>query len=123
MSTVEGRRRLQQELAQEVDRRGASWSALAADLGTAVNVATLRSYVQQGVAEHPQRKTLAALDRFMRWEPGSARRVLEGGEPTARASGAEPAEAPALAGEKWERLTTDQRRAVLHVIDSMLEGR
>ncbi len=59
----------------------------------------------------------------MRWEPGSARRVLEGGEPTARASGAEPAEAPALAGEKWERLTTDQRRAVLHVIDSMLEGR
>ena len=123
MSTVEGRRRLQRELAREVDRRGTSWPALAVSLGTSMNVATLRSYVQQGVVDRPQRKTLAAIDRFLGWETGSARAVLDGGQPVPVPGSTDGAGAPALSGDKWERLSPDQRQTVLNVIDAMLEGR
>lgn len=33
-------------------------------------------------SDNPQRSTLGALDTAMRWQPGSARAVLDGGEPT-----------------------------------------
>lgn len=131
VSTMEGRHRLQRDLAEEVDRRGLSWSALGESLGDGVSVATIRSYVQQGVAERPQRRTLAAIDRFMGWAPGSARAVLDGGEPVTdnrvaaghHAGGDRRSERPALSGEQWDRLTPDQQRAVLNVIESMLEDR
>jgi hypothetical protein len=151
---------LQRYLAEEVDRRGRTWAALGADMGDNRSASTIRSYVQAGVATRPQRTTLAMVDRLMGWEAGSARTVLEGGEPRPRPGaehptaeerrssvasaggsveaadalgdalgddGAEPGgpatpALPALAGEKWERLSTEQQRAVLGVIDSMLDG-
>ncbi len=141
MSTEQGRRRLQRYLADEVDRRGRTWAALGVEIGDNRSASTIRSYVQAGVATRPQRSTLAMIDRLLGWESGSARTVLEGGEPHLRLVGddsaglppmtaeGDPSEPhgtdetlPALSGAKWERLSAEQQRAVLGVIDSMLEG-
>jgi hypothetical protein len=141
VSTEQGRHRLQRYLADEVDRRGRTWAALGAEIGDNRSASTIRSYVQAGVAARPQRSTLAMVDRLLGWEAGSARAVLEGGEPRLRMLDNDLAAAPprgsdeddsepngaadplpALSGAKWERLTAEQQRAVLGVIDSMLEG-
>jgi hypothetical protein len=124
VSTEEGRRRLQRYLAEAVDRRGLTWVALGAEVGSGGSASTIRSYVQSGVAARPHRTTLAAVDRLLGWELGSARAVLDGGDP--RPGGAPPSaaadEPPALSGEKWDRLSSDQQHAVLSVIDSMLDA-
>ena len=123
MSTEEGRRRLQRYLADEVDRRGMTWVALGAEVGDRGSVSTIRSYVQSRVAARPHRSTLAVVDRLLGWEHGSARSVLDGGEPRplgAPAAGAAD-ETPALSGQKWDRLSAEQQQAVLNVIDSMLD--
>jgi hypothetical protein len=127
---------LQRYLADEVDRRGKTWVALGAEVGDSSSASTIRSYVQAGVAERPHRSTLAVIDRLLGWEPGSARTVLEGGDPRPEAgegrspggeAALEPAgrghalgEPPALSGEKWDRLSPEQQHAVISVIDSML---
>jgi hypothetical protein len=123
VSTEEGRNRLQAYLAEEVDRRGKTWVELGAELGGESSASTIRSYVQSGVAGRPHRKTLAVVDRMLGWEPGSARAVLDGGDPEPLSTeslltGDEP---PALSGAKWDRLSADQQSAVINVIDSMLE--
>jgi hypothetical protein len=124
VSTEAGRLRLQQFLADEVDRRGKTWVGLGADLDGDSSASTIRSYVQSGVAGRPHRKTLAVIDRMLGWEPGSARLVLDGGEPTpvTPETGAAGDEPPALSGAKWERLSSDQQNAVINVIDSMLDA-
>lgn len=63
---------LQKLMAEQWDRLG--WTA--EQLGS-----TKRMWIEQGVSPNPMRKTLRAVDDFMQWEPGSAKRVLEGGEP------------------------------------------
>jgi hypothetical protein len=124
LSTEAGRARLQKFLADEVDRRGKTWVGLGAELEGDSSASTIRSYVQSGVARRPHRRTLAVIDRMLGWEPGSARRVLDGGDPVS--AGAEHAatstEPPALSGAKWERLSADQQSAVINVIDSMLDA-
>jgi len=123
VSTEKGRRRLQRYLAEEVDRRGMTWVALGAEVGNRGSASTIRSYVQSGVAGRPHRSTLALVDRLLGWEHGSARAVLDEGDPRPLGSTATVAsdETPALSGEKWDRLSADQQHAVLSVIDSMLD--
>lgn len=70
--TEEGKRRLQQYLRDERDR-GATWE----ELGP-----TVRAYIERGIPSGPYAKTLLMIDGLKRWKPGSARAVLDGGEPT-----------------------------------------
>jgi hypothetical protein len=123
LSTDAGRARLQKYLADEVDRRGKTWVGLGAELEGDSSASTIRSYVQSGVARRPHRRTLAVIDRMLGWEPGSARRVLDDGDPAAAGiDSATSTEPPALSGAKWERLSADQQSAVISVIDSMLDA-
>ena len=53
-------------------RDGATWNALGS---------TLRGYIRDGVPSRPIDRTFARVDRLLRWEPGSAQHVFEGGDP------------------------------------------
>lgn len=70
--TEQGATRLQGYI-QDVKRSGKSWK----EIGS-----TLRSYMEKGVPPNPQDGPLSRLDGLMRWQPGSARDVLQGGDPT-----------------------------------------
>ena len=84
MSTEVGRLRLQQLLADEVDRRGKTWVGLGDDLDGDSSASTIRSYVQSGVARRPHRKTLAVIDRMLGWEPGRSQSITPPSLPVRR---------------------------------------
>lgn len=54
-------------------REGRTWDQIGS---------TLRGWVESGVPKNPQDGTLSQLDALRGWEAGSARRVLDGDEPT-----------------------------------------
>lgn len=60
---------------REVKATGVTWEVIGS---------TLRGWESDGVPDHPQDGPLSDLDALKDWEPGSARAVLLGGQPTPR---------------------------------------
>lgn len=70
--------RLREFVAEYINREGLR----AVDVGS-----TLRGIAEGRGATSPTRATLRKIDDLLEWEPGSAKRVLDGGDPTPRNSG------------------------------------
>lgn len=76
-----------------------------------------QTLIENGRLDTLSRLTARKLDRGLRWEPGSARRVWEGGEPTPR--GSEYVASPE-ARVRALNLPADQERAVLEIVRELL---
>jgi hypothetical protein len=80
---------------------------------------TTLTKIENGLLDSLQRKTARALDAGLQWEPGSAKRTWEGGEPTPLIPGVHPENSATLRHFILEAdLDAGTREALLRVLDT-----